>query len=326
MQTAKPHGSYSDHPTLEPWHGGATIDIPKVFPIATRASAFTFPSRVGSGKLHAKQLSRSTAPMLTPDLIKDHVDGSVSQAGGLSLDEAGARLENAGDKSLDEDLRDALVKSQGNGMRFLPVDALHRIVTPDRVRQELETLGVVLAEDADDLTEHICGISFPKQTKPLSITVRQKIFAILVMLEMVPAILDFVSHDLHDEDLPFTLKFGPSRDTYQVLRSTRGGASKPVSLFDSTEWKISSLESFGMYQWMFLVPYFRLSTNSQPWVLQYNFNDNIVLPMMKTEITYEGGFGQVRKVKIHPAHHNLCPVCILSLPNTAAGCRVIAIL
>jgi hypothetical protein len=315
MQTPRPHESHLGQSTLQPLHRGASLEIPRVFPAVTSASSFTFPGRVVvSEKSHAKQLSRSTAPtLLAPDMTNDLIYESASQPGGLLLEDVGASAgsQDTRNISLDEELRDAFEESQENPMRFLPIDALHRIVTPDRVRQKLGTLGVVSTEDADDLTEQIFGTWVPKRTKPLSVTVRQKIFAILVLLKMVPAILDFVSHDVHDEDLPFVFNFfGPSRNTCQVLRSTKGGPSETISLFDSTEWTSRLLESFHRYQWRLLAPYFRLSTNSQPWVLQYNFDDNIVLPMIKTgeDEIRGGGFADVTKAKIHPAHHDRCSV------------------
>ncbi|KAM7220305.1 Protein kinase-like domain containing protein [Rhypophila decipiens] len=195
---------------------------------------------------------------------------------------------------------------------YLPNDAFNRIVTRDRVRQELARLvpDKIAADKLDWYTDQVWHTTPPANSKSHDPrpTTRRKIFAILALIQKVPDIVRFIDdsdENLHDNDLPFLLSDGPSPGTLQLQRRGRDGKLSPITIVSS--WPPFMLEVFNGYQWKLLPPYFVLSTKTRPEVPHYSFEDGTVLPFIEDEAIASGdrgGFGDVWRVKIHPAHHN----------------------
>ncbi|KAM7190914.1 Protein kinase-like domain containing protein, partial [Rhypophila sp. PSN 637] len=216
-----------------------------------------------------------------------------------------------------EDLETAIraafiVSASRDKGQYLPIDAFKRIVTRDRVRQELARLVPerIAADKLDWYTDQVWHTTPPanlKSHEPRP-TTRRKIFAILALLQKVPDIVRFIDdsdENMHDNDLPFLLSDGPDPGTRQLQRKGRDGKLSPITIMSS--WPYFMLEIFNDYQWRLLPPYFVLSTKAKPEVAHYSFEDGIVLPLIEDEgiaSGIRGGFGDVWKVKIHPAHHN----------------------
>ncbi|RSL95783.1 hypothetical protein CDV31_013754, partial [Fusarium ambrosium] len=64
-------------------------------------------------------------------------------------------------ESIAMELYGAMEKTNRGNLYFVPIDALHRIITPDRVRSVLSSIKTILV-DIEDLTRQICGNSVPK--------------------------------------------------------------------------------------------------------------------------------------------------------------------
>jgi len=198
--------------------------------------------------------------------------------------------------------------------RFLPIDKLDKILTQERVRQELESnleQSGAMPEDLDYLTKQVYNIaSFPKDSKPDALkTTRKKLFAILVMMERVPIIRDFIDGGIFDCHLPFLP--GPDED---LCRKLGDGTLAPV-ISPSTEqgsaWGPPQTDLFLEYQWQMLAPYFKMCCEKEPKVLDYILENKRVLPFFEDDdpnvnSILLGGMAEVYKVKIHPAHHNMC--------------------
>jgi hypothetical protein len=216
-------------------------------------------------------------------------------------------------ENLGESIRAALfqVSQEGERKKFLPNDALDRIITRKRVRQELSRHMEEPPKKLDILTDKIWEITTPSPSKSLGKkTTRRKIFAILGLMDKVKDIIDFIQDGLHDRDLPFELLDG-QRPMLRLYGKGKDGNTNRIPLFD--KWRAHELESFNNYQWELISPYFQLSTETNRKVLHYNFQNRIILPFIEdVERTgraggrAEGGFGDVWRVKIHPAHHNCC--------------------
>ncbi|KAE9364084.1 kinase-like protein [Stipitochalara longipes BDJ] len=195
------------------------------------------------------------------------------------------------------------VSAEKERKEFLPLDALNNTVTSNRIRRELEKLGINPPEKLEQLTNKIWEISSPSSgTK----TTRRKILAILALIKKVEKIVDFIKEDLYDSDLPFILSNGKKPGTRQLDRKGKNRKLEAIQLFN--EWEVHELESFEHNQWHLLAPYFHLSTKEDPKVLHYNLDHQIILPFTEdNEVKHEGGgFGDVWKVTIHPAHHTYC--------------------
>lgn len=218
---------------------------------------------------------------------------------------------------LGDSIRNAFQKSAvREGTNFLPIDALERIVTKDSVREELANVTPVIPpEQLDKLTDQIWEVTqvrspLPSKTSSKK-TTRRKIFAILALMKKVSQIVEFVKEDLYDSDLPFKIPENPHKGLRQLERKGEDGNLYSIQL--SAKWEIHELEYFDNFQWQFLAPYFQLSTEKVPKILHYNLENRTIMPFIEDhEVKHTGGYGDVWKVKIHPAHHNHCEdsVCL----------------
>jgi hypothetical protein len=132
-------------------------------------------------------------------------------------------------------------------------------------------------------------------------------------MEQVDQILHFIKENLYDSDLPFLLSEGPRKGARQLKRKDNDGNLHEIYLF--AQWKTYELEAFDTFQWQLVAPYFHLSTQLEAKILHYSLENHVILPFIEDdEIRHSGGYGDVWRIKIHPAHHNFCKdsVCFLN--------------
>lgn len=186
---------------------------------------------------------------------------------------------------------------------FLPIDALERTITRTRVQQEIR--DVVPFEKLEDFTAQIWEVtSAPFSKSPSKKTTRRKIFAILALMQKTSEIVGFIEEKLYDSDLPFIISDGSSPGLRQLVCKGNDDELHRIQLF--AKWSTFELEYFSNAQRHFLAPYFRLSTKEKPKIKHYVLENQSILPFIENEEKREGGFSDVWRVKIHPAHHNYC--------------------
>ncbi|KAI0127542.1 kinase-like domain-containing protein [Xylariales sp. AK1849] len=212
-------------------------------------------------------------------------------------------------QDLAESIRAALIFTAGRDKKeFLPIDSLDKIITSRSVRQELDNLGQSFpTDDLDTATRDIWELRpIPRVKTSIKQTTRRKIFAVLVLLQKVETIVAFIKEGLHDSDLPFVLSEGSRKGLRQMEVKGKDGKRNPIQSF--ANWKIAELESFNHYQWQLLAPYFELNGKQNPKVPHYCLDSHTILPFIEDEENTHssGGYGDVWRVKIHPAHHNGC--------------------
>jgi len=195
--------------------------------------------------------------------------------------------------SLHDELRLARLESKNNdGCHFIPVNKLDELITQGSIYKELEKRSIGLKEERLKITKRIWEV--PSLTK---VTTRRKIFAVLVLLEKVEAILDFLLEEVYDNMLPFVF----AKDHSFSSKITK----KPIDLFhDKTKWKQNEKDLFEKYQWEMMTPYLLLNFGGDKTVPRMAIEDRAVLPFLEIYNASEGGFSTVRKVKIHSAHYN----------------------
>jgi hypothetical protein len=210
---------------------------------------------------------------------------------------------------LGESIRAALQVSQTKERgKFLPNDALDKIVTRERIYSELRNYNLDFRSPAllDFLADKIWEVTRPRGKE----TTRRRIFAILGLIEQCGDIVDFIQDDLYDSDLPFILSDSEHTGRPQLCRKEKNGGLIPIEFLK--KWRIPVRESFNYNQWQLIAPYFQLLTDSNRKVLHYPLADQIILPFIEDDEVVRGashaagGFGDVWRVKIHPAHHNYC--------------------
>ncbi|KAG6365568.1 hypothetical protein INS49_007179 [Diaporthe citri] len=176
--------------------------------------------------------------------------------------------------SLGDELREAYCDTESKQRSdFLPIDALDRIVTEDRVKEEIGKLSGCSRKNLNHDVQQVLGAA---STIPGQTTSRKKIFAILALIDKLDAIWDFVTEGIYDVHLPFEKEKAQSP----------GGHEK----------------------WNVHIPIFFLNTKKDPKVRHYPLQESVVLPFIEDDEVKQGGkmggFADVWRIKFHPSHHN----------------------
>jgi len=307
LESAQPQSSIASHSSVINDHGDARHLSENRAPSTVRSnseyesSTADLVAHLGAGfanpeeplKLNEYQISSQGEHLPLNDVAGENLQSTQS---------------SVEDENLGRSIRAALLRSAvREGKDFLPINDLDRIVTRKSVRQELANLGrAVLPEQLDELTDRIWEIKSPSFSKSSSKkTTRRRIFAILALMQKVGYIVEFIKEGIYDSDLPFILSEGSHKGLRQLARKGEEGALHPIQLF--SKWQIFEQEYFDTFQWQVLAPYFVLSTKKDPKILHYNLENMTIMPFVEDhEVKHTGGFGDVWRVKIHPAHHNHC--------------------
>ncbi|WZH40742.1 kinase-like domain-containing protein [Fusarium acuminatum] len=215
-------------------------------------------------------------------------------------------LENpAGSKSLqrpdairDEDLRDlpklpiktllnrALqLDMRNNEKRFISSGDLKAICNHSAVRDELIEQGYKV-HDAESYAKYVC------------IEPAREIFAVLVLINYVIFLPNFIRAGIIDDNLPFSGNKQQTELWYRAL-----GEQKRVEFLDYSR-DPEVIREFYNKQWWVHVPFLDWDKEKRK-ALNFQFDNGTVIPW--TEIGSEdtsGGFGVVEQVKIHKDHHS----------------------
>jgi hypothetical protein len=213
-------------------------------------------------------------------------------------------------QQLGRTIRKALQTSswEKEGRKFLPIDELDTIINEEAIEGELR-----LHKQDASMAKKIWGTEGSKISE---LTTRRKIFAILVMVGKVPSIVDFITDGIFDSSLPFLFRDGSgdragSYNVYRKSKGQNGGVDEETKISFFEDWQDHDLEGFKNYQWQFLAPYFSLVSRDNNKVIHYPIDDRSVLPFVEDSKANEppaqhGGSADVRRIKIHFAHQNLC--------------------
>lgn len=192
---------------------------------------------------------------------------------------------------------------------FLPLDKLDKIITKQSVKAEILSWGPRDVEDVERIAHDIWGQhtvrdrDSPIEDGKFSKTTRRKLFAILILTGSAQTILGLIEEKIFDIHLPFTVD--PDNQTMKIQWKADGELQE-ISAF--SDWMLRYHDIFDVYQWYMLAPYFVLSSKEAPKVHTYKLQGMRPLPFI-TDSTFEGhddpisgGFGEVRRVRIHEAH------------------------
>lgn len=193
---------------------------------------------------------------------------------------------------------------------FLPMDQLELIITRTAVLEELQW-------NEKEITL-VSAILDKKLTSSNAETTRRKIFAILVLINRVASIEDFIAGGIYDSDLPLDIRKGVGDregcfDVYRMsTKPDEENTGTKIRFFES--WEETDVESFKTNQWRLLAPWFSLVPDKNGSWFHYDLKIDTVLPFIQdvpvdAPETQYGGTSEVRHVKIHRAHQNLFRVC-----------------
>ncbi|KAH3919720.1 hypothetical protein HBH56_017910 [Parastagonospora nodorum] len=265
-------------------------------------------------QLPTKQLPESSMG----DLISDagyslkSTDKADERPGDPSLDLTGFgtqfEVEHGQPKNLIRDLeawiREKRVASSEPRRLFLPIDQLERCMTAGNIKLQLRHAGV--REDVETLSASL--IMRGKSS-------RQRIFAILCMIELSAQIGAFIKAGIYDTDLPFIIK---ENKVYSEVTEGSERYLKARLALKPAIWRTIYCEAFETHQGEISPPIFKLTWAANEKVLHFSLKDELVLPFMEVKeasqegtvngsTEWEGGTSFVRKVKIHAAHYNAHP-------------------
>ncbi|KAI0855685.1 kinase-like domain-containing protein [Xylaria cubensis] len=190
---------------------------------------------------------------------------------------------------------------------YIPLDKQYELVTRDSVYDILSTTRLPLNGD------HLKGLVdqiLPRHSSSDPATAladspsRRKLFAILVMLGVPDKIFLFMQEGIWDSHLPFQRNLATQRwEYYDTIDSDK---LLEVACSEDNTWNLQSKDLFEVYQWYFNSPVFDLGG---PELIHYALHNNTPLPFINDhpgdEQIVNGGFGEVRKVQVHHAHHTL---------------------
>ncbi|KAI1377122.1 hypothetical protein F4677DRAFT_454241 [Hypoxylon crocopeplum] len=199
----------------------------------------------------------------------------------------------------------AMIRAHDSETRyFLPRNELHALA-PSTVKDELRRAIPTLPEPIlDNYTTQIIGVEFGDANDKgcLQKTRLLRTFAILVLLNKVETIPSFISEGFTDSLLPIDQTLLLSESTFQLC-------SPPlVTLLRRcfNNWTTPNIDAFVETQWAVVSPFFSRSTGDVP---LYDFKARTILPIYVDNTIAKpyvkvGGYSNVRRVKIHPWHHD----------------------
>jgi hypothetical protein len=217
------------------------------------------------------------------------------------------------EKSLQERLFQALLPTHQGKKEFFPKKVLSTIVTKKRVCDELsKELNADVYDEKliEAYAKRICEEKEFDQEGTKKIRSFRKIFVILVLIGKTPAIIKFLKQDVNDSGLPLKRVSRPDEKGSYDLRRSRD-PTEPLECF-SKKWNQLHIRNFEGYQWTTLSPFFSKAEHKR--VKHYRLQEQAILPFLSASrkdetdthntLEFEGGFGRVFKVDIHPDHHN----------------------
>jgi serine/threonine protein kinase len=204
-------------------------------------------------------------------------------------------------ESLEESLYECQIQTE-EGKFFISEGTLEHILDEDKIRSAIE--GSLPALPKDNVSRYAREICRPEQSF-------RRVFAILVLSDMIESIIRFVDLGIDDSCLPM-----PDPRLFETNDSPRICTTRVPHI----EWdrvfksRRSRQLNFFRSQWTVLSPVFR----SIDQVKHFSFSHEYILPFLssnsgtsseskseadivKGQARY-GGYSEVRSVKIHPAH------------------------
>ncbi|KAH8894161.1 kinase-like protein [Thozetella sp. PMI_491] len=191
-------------------------------------------------------------------------------------------------------LHRALKDSAFNKREFLPLNRLCSILGEATIRKLLADVYPTWTEPRiDECVSKICGPDVPG-------TGRRRIFAVLVIIEKVKAIDDFIKCEVWDTHLPLDVEHKTNKSKGYYL-CKKGDPDLPNPLPCCRGWQSKHMRAFKQNQAYMLASYLNLPGNE---TYYYKLLPESVLPFISRVHMKGGGFSQVSKVQIHKGHHN----------------------
>ncbi|PVI03055.1 kinase-like protein [Periconia macrospinosa] len=160
---------------------------------------------------------------------------------------------------------------------YLTLDEFRTIFNPSAI-------VLLLEERHPDSSELDLLNKFQKIISPNREDSRTRILGILVAMERLDYLEQFIKGDIWDRNLPFP---------------ELGGYTEKSSIL--SDWKRNERLLFYAHQKSFFVPFFDIQEDR---LCSYKFFEGTRLPWVSLECMSRGSTGLVHQLEIHPSHHN----------------------
>ncbi|KAK0370839.1 serine/threonine protein kinase [Colletotrichum limetticola] len=177
----------------------------------------------------------------------------------------------------------ASITSASEDKGFLPLDALRRIVTPTAVQRLLgHAFPHFKPKVINSWVSSISGKPDEVKAQPQ----RRKIFAILILMEQVKLIEDFIKHDIDDSFLPLEIKRNLRHKPVIQLQKKDGTVLSCLN-----HWRTKHINNFVQCQETICTPFFKLPGDD---VHYYEITSKTILPFQEYDLVQIGGYGSER--------------------------------
>lgn len=165
---------------------------------------------------------------------------------------------------------------------FLPVDQFKRLITVDSIATELRESGKKL--DSEDVYQQTAQLIFERYSK---------LFVILLLIDRLNCIYDFIDAETDDSHLPFQ-KMGHGFFSKQ---------NPDLQIQCTKDWSWAAIREFSSRQWSLNAPIFEKDGH-------YVLDNNDIMPFTMdasrgSTTMPHGAFGEVNDIVIHRAHQFL---------------------
>lgn len=260
----------------------------------------------------------NTGPKAATNYSSSHDSAIHMEEGAVSPTQSTNPLPDPETECLQDELLSALIPTHQNKRGFYAKDQLSKILTEERVREELAKHFEDSLSEAT-IAKHAMTICYGTTTQKDSPGPHEQthstpfiqVFAILIIIEKTKSIIKLLEEDVNDLDLPLIKSPRPNDEKLFDLRSSRK-PNVPLKCFQR-RWNQFNMRSFEEWQWTTLpvefvrptehgeVKHFRLQEQR---VLPFISDSREHKPQFPRSTVLEGGFASVFQVAIHPQHHN----------------------
>lgn len=214
-------------------------------------------------------------------------------------------------RCLQDELFAALTPTQQETHGFFAEGQLSKILTEERVQQELTThfedslpestiaeYAKTICQKSLTLDESSDQLEQPKTRSYI------KILAILILIQKTRAIIKVLEDPsgVNDSDLPLIKSPRADNERFYELRIGRQSETS-LGCFQKKWWDQFNIRNFDEWQWT-TIPLVFKGSKSHKDVTHHVLQRQAILPFIEdTRTEHEGGFARVFKVAIHPKHH-----------------------
>lgn len=204
---------------------------------------------------------------------------------------------------------DALKVSEMNrSQRYLPFDKLETLINPKSIEQVLRPMKLGQTR-TENVVKGVFGngtcakLEGPNMMRPNHGPNLRRIITILIMIGQVQAIEIFTENTLNDTILPLVVKSAPEGDDFTVHSEGAPDVDSTTLRQCFNGFHRRDVENFCFQQKMIHVPFFQFPGETSN-VSFYDLDSDCILPYTEVGQPTRGGYGSVKKIRIHPAHHN----------------------